>query len=187
MKRLEATDASKRMMDEARKHTQSARVHFSTQDAASLPYAPESFDAVVIANALHVLPRPDMVSEEIARVLKPGGLLIAPTFVHGEEIGFRVRTGMIKLVGFMICRRWSVDEFVAFVSDRGFSVTQQQVMESSIAPCAVWRRGKSIRCERKACILFRNNKHDAADGRDQGTCLDTSGYPKPSGMDAAIA
>ena len=79
----EATDAAPAMIQEAKKRIGSSRLHFSVQDAAHLPYAPESFDAVVIANALHILPEPDRVLREIQRVLKPGGWLFAPTFVHG--------------------------------------------------------------------------------------------------------
>ena len=69
----EATDAAPAMIQEAKKRIGSSRLHFSVQDAAHLPYAPESFDAVVIANALHILPEPDRVLREIQRVLKPGG------------------------------------------------------------------------------------------------------------------
>ena len=46
----EATDASSKMIAEAKKQTGSSRLHFSVQDASRLPYASETFDAVVIAN-----------------------------------------------------------------------------------------------------------------------------------------
>ena len=55
----EATDASSKMIAEAKKQTGSSRLHFSVQDASRLPYASETFDAVVIANALHILPEPE--------------------------------------------------------------------------------------------------------------------------------
>lgn len=76
----EATDASSKMIAEAKKQTGSSRLHFSVQDASRLPYASETFDAVVIANALHILPEPEKVLREARRVLKPGGWLFAPTF-----------------------------------------------------------------------------------------------------------
>ena len=82
----EATDYSPNMIAEAKKRVTSSRLHFSVQDAAALPYAPETFDAVVIANALHILQEPDKVMAEIRRVLKPGGWLFAPTFVHGLSL-----------------------------------------------------------------------------------------------------
>ena len=55
----EATDASSNMIAEAKKRSGSSRLHFSVRDASCLPYASETFDAVVIANALHgYLPPP---------------------------------------------------------------------------------------------------------------------------------
>ncbi len=85
----EGTDFSPAMIAEAKKKNLSARLHFSVQDATALTYALGSFDAVVIANALHIMPDPDKAMTEIRRVLKPEGLLFAPTFVHGEGTGFQ--------------------------------------------------------------------------------------------------
>ncbi len=70
----EATDFSEAMFTEAKKKNQSVRLHFSVQDATLLPYATKSFDTVVIANALHIIPNPDKALSEIYRVLKPKGL-----------------------------------------------------------------------------------------------------------------
>jgi ubiquinone/menaquinone biosynthesis C-methylase UbiE len=47
-------------------------------DATALPYADDSFDAVLIANALHVMPEPEKALREIDRALRLGGILIAP-------------------------------------------------------------------------------------------------------------
>ena len=63
----EATDFSSNMIAEAKRQVASSRLHFSVQDAADLPYAPETFDAVVIANALHILQEPDKVMAENLR------------------------------------------------------------------------------------------------------------------------
>ncbi|MGN0774798.1 MAG: class I SAM-dependent methyltransferase [Candidatus Ventricola sp.] len=134
VKSLEATDFSEKMIAEAKKNVHSVRAHFSVQDARSLSYASESFDAVVIANALHILPEPEKVLAEIDRVLKPGGLLLAPTFVHGEGFGFQVRTGLMKLVGFRVCHKWSTRGFAVFISEHGFAVTEQTAIGSNIAP-----------------------------------------------------
>ena len=40
----------------------------SVQLATTLPYAPETFDAVIISNALHIMPAPEKALTEIRRV-----------------------------------------------------------------------------------------------------------------------
>lgn len=66
-------------------------------------------------------------------MLKPGGLLLAPTFVHGEG-GFRLRTKTLELAGFRTYHKWNAQAYVDFVSQHGFSVMKQVVLGSKIAP-----------------------------------------------------
>ena len=98
----EATDASSKMIAEAKKQTGSSRLHFSVQDASRLPYASETFDAVVIANALHILPEPEKVLREARRVLKPGGWLFAPTFIHAGGKLASLRTWGMERTGYSL-------------------------------------------------------------------------------------
>jgi 2-polyprenyl-3-methyl-5-hydroxy-6-metoxy-1,4-benzoquinol methylase len=50
-------------------------IEFDEGDAEQLPYPDASFDAVVTMFGAMFAPRPDVVASELARVLKPGGLL----------------------------------------------------------------------------------------------------------------
>ena len=79
---IEATDASTEMIAEAKRNTSSAKLHFSVQDMFRLPYADKSFNVVIVSNALHIVPQPEKALQEIKRVLKDDGVLIAPTFTH---------------------------------------------------------------------------------------------------------
>lgn len=56
---IEATDASPEMIAEAKRDNHSAKLHFSVQDMFRLPYADESFDVIIVANALHIVPEPE--------------------------------------------------------------------------------------------------------------------------------
>lgn len=130
----EATDFSGNMIAEAKKKPHSVRLHFSIQDATALPYAPGSFDAVVISNALHIMPDPEKALDEIHRVLKPDGLLFAPTFVHGKGAGFRLRARLMALAGFHVYSKWNDHTYQAFVSDHGFCVVKAEHLGKSLAP-----------------------------------------------------
>jgi SAM-dependent methyltransferase len=78
---LTLTDFSAGMLEEARRNLRDTglTVRFAVVDAQDIPYAGNSFDAV-IANFMlyHVPDRPGALSE-IARVLRPGGYLYAMT------------------------------------------------------------------------------------------------------------
>ena len=65
VKILEATDFSEEMIRQAKAKAHSSRLHFSVQDATNLPYASGIFDAVVIYNALHIMPEPGKALAEI--------------------------------------------------------------------------------------------------------------------------
>ena len=95
-----ATDFSKQMIFEARKHGEYENLVFEIADATSLIYTDEKFDCVVIANALHIMPEPDKAMKEIYMVLKPNGTLFAPTFLWKEEKQSKFKKRLMSIVGF---------------------------------------------------------------------------------------
>ena len=105
---IEATDASPEMIAEAKRDNRSAKLHFSVQDMFRLPYVEESFDVVIVSNALHIVPQPEKALAEIRRVLKDDGVLIAPTFTHaGNSFRGKVKAFFMKLAGFPLYSRWT--------------------------------------------------------------------------------
>lgn len=98
---IEATDASAKMILEAKRANQSAKLHFSVQDMFRLPYAQKSFDVVIASNALHIVPHPEKALQEIRRVLKDDGVLIAPTFTHaGSSVSGKAKAFFMSMAGF---------------------------------------------------------------------------------------
>ena len=113
---IEATDASAEMILEAKRDNRSAKLHFSVQDMFRLPYANQSFDVVIVSNALHIVPQPEKALAEIRRVLKDGGVLIAPTFTHaGNSFSGKAKAFFMKLAGFPLHSRWTSEEYLRFL------------------------------------------------------------------------
>ena len=129
---IEATDASPEMIAEAKRGNYSAKLRFSVQDMFSLPYASKSFDAVIVSNALHIVPQPEKSLREIKRVLKDDGVLIAPTFTHGNStLRGRLKLFFMKLVGFPLNSRWSSADYLTFLRQNGWTVRKSAVLKSS--------------------------------------------------------
>ena len=127
VKMLEATDFSEEMIRQAKTKMHSSRLHFSVQDATRLPYALETFDAVVISNALHIMPDPEKALSEITRVLKPDGILIAPTFTAADRLLGRFKIRMMELSGFKVFHKWTPEEYIKFLENHGFTVTDSEI------------------------------------------------------------
>ena len=81
--RLTLTDLSAGMVAEAAARVAGLGhwrgVHGQVADAAALPFAAASFDAVMASHMLYHLPAPAAGVAEIARVLRPGGLAVVAT------------------------------------------------------------------------------------------------------------
>ena len=129
---IEAADVSAEMIAEAKRDNRSAKLHFSVQDMFRLPYADKSFDVVIVSNALHIVPQPEKALQEIRRVLKDGGLLIAPTFTHAENsFSGKVRAFFMKLAGLPLHSRWTSEEYLRFLRQNGWTVRKNAVLKAS--------------------------------------------------------
>ena len=129
---IEVTDASEEMIAEAKRNNRSAKLHFSVRDMFCLPYADKSFDVVIVSNALHIVPQPEKALAEIRRVLKDDGVLIAPTFTHGNgTLQGRIKLFFMKLAGFPLNSRWSSADYLAFLRQNGWTVRKSPVLKAS--------------------------------------------------------
>lgn len=119
--RMVATDYSPGMIAQAQKGDCPGNLCFEVADATALPYGDDAFDVVLIANVLHVMPAPERALEEIGRVLRPGGLLIAPNFVsHRQGLGSRLWSGLLHLAGIRFAHQWSGKAYLDFLASQGW-------------------------------------------------------------------
>ena len=130
---IEATDASAAMIAQAKRGDFSSKLYFSVQDMFHLPYADQSFDVVIVSNALHIVPHPEKALIEFRRVLKNDGTLIAPTFTHAENSPWGILQALaLKIAGFPLHSRWTSAAYLAFLQQNGWTVCKSVVLQNSI-------------------------------------------------------
>lgn len=122
-KRFVATDTSHQMLDLLRRRMSGAsNVEVRPVDALNLDFSDDSFDAVIIANLLHLLDDPVRALSEAHRVLRPGGKLIVPTFSHGHGVVANVVSRVLGLSGFPVVTRFRDQQLDTLVSESDFDV-----------------------------------------------------------------
>ena len=133
-KKLIATDYSDGMIKEAKKGEYPNNLFFEVADATNLPYKANSFDVVIIANALHVMTNPNKALQEIDRVLKKDGIMIAPNFVgHNNGAISKIWSKILKLAGIKFEHQWTPDEYVDWLDKHGWTVVYSKLMPSRIS------------------------------------------------------
>ncbi len=128
----EATDYSEPMIRELQKRSP-AQLTCTVQDATSLPYADQSFNVVLIANALHIIPNPETALTEIHRVLTPGGILLAPTFVY-ERRPNSLRIKAMNILGFPSFHEWTMAELQDLIESSDFQTMEHTLVEADPIP-----------------------------------------------------
>jgi len=116
---IAAVDLSPRMLEIAQRTTQAhrERVGLILADATALPFADEAFHAVTSLEALELMPKPEALLSELARVQRSGGVLLVSNrvgrdafFVPGHTYRPRVLEQMLRKLGLVNVqtRRWQV-------------------------------------------------------------------------------
>lgn len=126
---LTATDFSEKMVLQAIKKKLPDNVTVEQADATALRYRDKSFDAVVIANALHIMPNPAKALSEITRVMKDDGILIAPTYTR-DKTASRFKERIMEVAGFKTYFPWNHESYMQYLSEREFFVIYNEVIPS---------------------------------------------------------
>lgn len=137
-KSLTATDFSPNMLKKAEKKLSRASIsntEFEFADITSLKYGDNSFDKVVAGNVIHLLDAPLSAMKEFERIVRPGGMIIIPTYLTYSEQSKGAATFLNKL-GANFKQRFEMDSYRKFFLDMGYTDVEYRVAEGRM-PCCV--------------------------------------------------
>ncbi|MCH9684379.1 MAG: class I SAM-dependent methyltransferase [Deltaproteobacteria bacterium] len=127
---LVASDVSPNMVAQLRTRLHDAGVtntDVEVMNAYALSADTGVFDAVICANALHVMEQPSQALREFRRVLVPGGNLIVPTFLHGANRSRRVLSRALSMVSpFVAHTRFELATLESLVESEGFIIERAE-------------------------------------------------------------
>jgi len=160
--RVIGLDLSRRMLREAVRRTAqfADRLTYVWQDARSLPFDDDTFDAVACVEALEFTPDPREVLAELVRVLRPGGVLLTTnrigrdaTFLPGRVFPrdeFEQVLGEFPLEEIRV-RPWQEDYDLAWAvkagEPRGGSIRPlPEIMRCPACSSRLEREARAFRC-----------------------------------------
>ncbi|MBD5142875.1 MAG: class I SAM-dependent methyltransferase [Ruminococcus sp.] len=131
-KKYIATDFSENMLYQAQKGNQLENLFFMQADACALPFEKNRFDVVIISNALHIMPNPEKALSEIARVLKTGGILIAPCFMYENVTTATIMVSKLFTIAGVTFSDWNEKEYIQFLKNNRFYVKKKAVLKATM-------------------------------------------------------
>jgi len=108
-------------------------IDFQIQDSYKLTFPDKSFDIVIASNLFHLLYEPEKPLNEIKRVMKDNGIIIAPTLCFGENTKSKIIATMIgSLSGFKVVNKWSLTEFKSMLTHNGMDIYKESRIEGRL-------------------------------------------------------
>ena len=136
-KSLIASDFAEEMLKRAkRKCRKYGNVSYQFADITDLKFNNGSFDKAVAGNVVHLLPEPRKALKELERVVKPGGLIIIPTYLNKEQQSSSMAVKFLELIGADFKRQFVIESYKKFFEDMGYNDVEYYIVEGRM-PCAV--------------------------------------------------
>lgn len=138
LNKLVATDLSGGMLDVAKEKAVRvgiSNIEFKKIDAEKTGFPDNSFDKVIIFNAIHIMENPIKVLSEINRLLKTNGMLITASECYGEPVKYKMRLGLniLKVLSlFKLVSSFSfynMKDIDTLLKTSGFKITSREILK----------------------------------------------------------
>lgn len=137
-----ATDFSNEMLTKCKKKMAGQdNIEFKFADITNLEFEDNSFDKVIAGNVIHLLDEPEKALNELKRVVKPGGVIIIPTYLIKANKLTASLASIIDKMGANFRRKFDMESYQKFFSDMGYNDVRYEIADGTM-PCAV----AMIRC-----------------------------------------
>lgn len=131
VKSLTATDFADGMLKRAKKKcSKFSNVLIESGDITALKYEDNSFDKAVAANVIHLLDDPKKAIDELKRVVKPGGTIVIPTYIHFQR---SVAANVFDKAGAGFKRHFDEDNYKEFFRELGVGNVRYKVCEGRMS------------------------------------------------------
>ncbi|MBN2183906.1 MAG: class I SAM-dependent methyltransferase [Candidatus Krumholzibacteriota bacterium] len=134
--RMISTDLSDELLDKAKARLgDDSRITIQRENCIETSFSSDSFDAVLMANLIHVIEDPVKALQESHRILKVGGVLIIVTFTS-YGLGFfdaiRLSSRYLRSWGRppRHMHRFSPESLASLVESAGFSINESVLLGS---------------------------------------------------------
>jgi phosphatidylethanolamine/phosphatidyl-N-methylethanolamine N-methyltransferase len=125
-------EAMVRILEQRVREARLGNVQCERADLYELRFEAGSFDAVVAANVLHLVPDLRGALAALRRVLRPGGRIVVPTFCHDETRISWVVSRLLAIQGFPGHRRFTALTFRAALESAGVRVARAETLPGLI-------------------------------------------------------
>ena len=133
------TDNSEEMLSVAKrkcKRRHLDNVSFERRNIFHLGDEDNTYDVVMAGNVLHLLIEPENAVRELARVTKPDGKLLLPTFVLKNKNSLsETLINIYKKLGFSASRDYSPKSYVEMLKSCGTGAVKAKLIKGTVPCC----------------------------------------------------
>jgi len=136
--KLVATDFSTGMLKVASKNCRGyGNIAFRRADITNIRCGDSLFDKTVAGNVIHLLSEPEKALRELVRVVKPGGVIIIPTYINmSDGTSGKIAVKIIEKLGAGFKKQFDLDSYKEYFLSLGYENVEYHVVEGRM-PCAI--------------------------------------------------